>query len=421
MIMYLHLRIPWRFQTLDLQFNTVSCEEDMCQFAQTDVILVDLTGDYRISGRVFVSGGVAHDFNNLLTVILGYVDLSLGELDKQDPIRTNIIHIDEAAKRAGNLTRQLLAFSRKQVLQPVVIELNSIVSNLEEMLHRLIGEDVILTTRLDPMTGIIQADAGQIEQVIVNIAVNARDAMPSGGHLTIETRSMRMEEGHLGIEDDVPPGNYAMMAITDTGSGMNQETQARIFEPFYTTKEKGHGTGLGLSTVYGIVKQSGGEIALYSEPGSGTCFKIYLPKAHAASESSIVEASTPAPVCGSETILVVEDEAALRDLVANGLKRCGYSVFQAPDGPTALEKFGRGDNGPIDLIVTDVIMPRMNGKEMVSRLKTAHPEAKILYISGYTDDAIVNHGVLAPGTPFLHKPFTLDQLIHKIQTLLNEA
>jgi PAS domain S-box-containing protein len=365
-----------------------------------------------------LAGGVAHDFNNLLTVILGNVDLSLARLDKENPLYGNLIQIDEAAKRAGSLTRQLLAFSRKQVMQPVVMALNQIVSGLEKMLRRLIGEDIILTTRFDSMTGAIKADPTQIEQVIVNIAVNARDAMPGGGQLTIETHHVTMEDGHLGIEDKVPPGNYAMIAITDTGTGMDQETQARIFEPFYTTKEMGHGTGLGLSTVYGIVKQSGGEIALYSEPGNGTCFKIYLPLANDSVRHRKPEPSAP-PVCGTETILVVEDEDALRRLVAEVLKQCGYTVLTASDGPTALEKFGAGDKGPIDLILTDVVMPRMNGKALVSRLQPIYPEAKFLFISGYTDDAIVNHGVLAPGTPFLHKPFTPDQLIRKIQSVLD--
>ncbi len=367
-----------------------------------------------------LAGGVAHDFNNLLTVIMGFVDLSLKGLDKQNALYHNIIQIDEAAKRAGSLTRQLLAFSRKQVMQPVVIELNEIVSNLEEMLHRLIGEDIILTTRLDTMTGAIKVDPVQIEQVIVNIAVNARDAMPKGGQLTIETHRVLLEDGHLGIEDDVPPGKYAMIAITDTGVGMDKKIQSQIFEPFFTTKQKGHGTGLGLSTVYGIVKQSGGEIALYSEPGNGTCFKIYLPQADAGSESLSESALSETPVCGTETILVVEDEDALRLLVANVLESCGYNVLTAPDGPTALTKYGDGTIGAIDLILTDVVMPQMNGKALVSRLKPAYPEAKILFISGYTDDAIVNHGVLSPGTPFLHKPFTPDQLIRKIQTLLNQ-
>ncbi len=401
------------------------------KFRGSFVVITDVTQVKKLQRQLIQSqkmeaigrlaGGVAHDFNNLLTVILGYVDLSMEELAKQDPLYKNLLQIDDAAKRAGKLTRQLLAFSRKQVLQPVVIELNSIVSDLEEMLHRLIGEDILLNTWLDPKAGAIKADPGQIEQVIVNIAVNARDAMPDGGQLTIETHHVRLVEGHLGIETDVPPGDYAMIAVTDSGIGMNQETQARIFEPFYTTKPKGQGTGLGLSTVYGIVKQSGGEIALYSEPGNGTCFKVYLPRAHPDSDTPAVEERTPAPACGSETILVVEDEDALRTLVVDGLKRCGFSVLEAPDGPTALERYAGEDAEQIDLILTDVVMPRMNGKELVTRLKPTHPDAKILYISGYTDDAIVNHGVLEPGTPFLHKPFTLDQLIRKIQALLNET
>ncbi len=395
------------------------------------VVITDVTQVKKLQGQLIQSqkmeaigrlaGGVAHDFNNLLTVILGYIDLSMTELEKDDPLYDNFIQIDEAAKRAGKLTRQLLAFSRKQVLRPVMIGLNEIVSNIEEMLHRLIGEDIIFTTRLDPNTGFIKADPGQIEQVLVNIAVNARDAMPNGGHLTIETRQMTLEDSHLGIEADVPPGNYAMVAITDTGVGMDRQTQSRIFEPFYTTKEKGHGTGLGLSMAYGIIKQSGGEIALYSEPGNGTCFKLYLPQAQAVSDAPAAAAIAPVPVCGSETVLVVEDEDALRGLVVNGLKRCGYTVLQAQDGPTAIDRYGSGGQDHIDLILTDVVMPQMNGKELVSRLKPVHPEAKVLFISGYTDDAIVNHGVLTPGTPFLHKPFTLDQLIRKIQSLLNGA
>jgi len=285
----------------------------------------------------------------------------------------------------------------------------------------MVEEDREIVVELSEAPATVLAEIPQVERVVLNLVVNARDAMPGGGQLSIETQPVRLEVGHLGFEADIPPGTYAVIAISDTGVGMSPETQARIFEPFYTTKEKGRGTGLGLSTVYGIVKQSGGEITLYSEPGSGTCFKIYLPHTRDEPDSTGLEETLPMPECSTATILVVEDEAALRELVADGLARCGYAVLEAPDGQTALERYGQGSQRTIDLIVTDVIMPRLNGKELVSRMKSVHPNAKTLFISGYTDDAIVNHGVLAPGTPFLPKPFTLDQLIRMIQTLLDRG
>lgn len=367
-----------------------------------------------------LAGGIAHDFNNLLTVILGYVDLSLLEIDKDHSLYEKISQIDNAAKRAGTLTRQLLAFSRKQVLQTSVVSINGTIASIENMMQRILGEDVVLRTRLDPATGNIKADEGQIEQVIVNIAVNARDAMPSGGELILETKNVQLPANKSGMLSDVSAGPYVLLSISDTGIGMDQETQTRIFEPFFTTKAKGQGTGLGLSTAYGIIKQSGGDIQAYSEPGHGTCFKIYLPRIDETAPEQTKMHAKSVPTRGSETILVVEDEASVREFVVSALKRSGYQVISAPDGPTALNRFAESDE-TIDLILTDVVMPHMNGKALVQRIKEISPEIKILYMSGYTDDAIVSQGVLEPGTPFLSKPFSLEALTTKIKSVLLES
>jgi len=364
-----------------------------------------------------LAGGIAHDFNNLLTVILGFVDLSMAVLDESSPIYDHLKQIDGAGKQAESLTRQLLAFSRKQVLQPKVISPLKTLSGIEQMLQRLVGENIQLKMHLDSHTGLITADEGQIEQVIFNLAVNARDAMPDGGTLSIESGTVHMSTGHLGMEAEIPPGNYVVLTVSDTGVGMDRKTQAQIFEPFFTTKEKGHGTGLGLSTVYGIVKQSGGEISVYSEPGRGTSFRIYLPQIDAPGDESVPDTSTAPAACGSETILVVEDEDSVRNLIIEALSHCGHNVLQAPDGPTALAQFGDGAI-QVDLVLTDVVMPKMDGKEFSERFRKGHPQAKILYMSGYTDDAILEHGVLSPDTPFIHKPFSPGALTRKIQEVL---
>jgi len=364
-----------------------------------------------------LAGGVAHDFNNMLAVILGYAELMLTDLSPGDPHFEKVRQILEAGVRSRNLIRQLLAFSRKQVLQPEVLDLNAVVKNLEKMLRRLIGEDIELTARLAENLGAVEADPGQIEQVIMNLAVNARDAMPEGGKLSIETGEVRLDEDYARNHKGVRPGEYVMLAVTDTGQGMDKMTQAKIFEPFFTTKEQGKGTGLGLATVYGIVKQSGGNIWCYSEPGRGTTFKVYLPRVRAEPEGRAeVQAGEAAP-SGLEHILVVEDESTVRLLLDRVLGSLKYRVTVAADGPQALELVeGRGLRP--DLVITDVVMPGMSGRELVERLRKDRPDLKVLYMSGYTDNAIVHHGVLDPGTPFLQKPFTRHSLAAKIREVL---
>lgn len=366
-----------------------------------------------------LTGGVAHDFNNLLTVIMGYSDLLLDRLNEEDPARRNLEEIVKAAERAARLTKQLLAFSRKQILQPKVLELNTIVADVERMLRRLIGEDVELSLNLNPQLRRVKADPGQIEQVLLNLAVNARDAMPQGGKLIIETTNVNLDESYARNHVSVQPGPYVMLAVSDTGCGMDKETQSHIFEPFFTTKESGKGTGLGLSTVYGIVKQSEGNIWVYSEPGKGTTFKIYLPRIIEPSE--IVETPVPAieSLRGSETILLVEDEETLRDLARQILEMAGYTVLVASNANEALLLNGQ-HQGRIHLLITDVVMPGLSGGELAQRLTALDHELKVLYMSGYTDDAIIHHGVLEEGIDFIQKPFTPDALTGKVREVLGK-
>jgi PAS domain S-box-containing protein len=365
-----------------------------------------------------LAGGVAHDFNNLLTVITGYCDLALRKLKSGDPLRQNIDEIKKAGDRAAALTRQLLAFSRKQVLEPKVLETNAIISELVKMLQRLIGEDIHLDVSLRPGIGSIRADPGQIEQVLMNLAVNSRDAMPQGGKLIIETENVYLDEEYVASHVSVTEGRYVMIALSDTGSGMDAQTVERIFEPFFTTKELGHGTGLGLSTVYGIVKQSGGSIFVYSEVGLGTTIKIYLPRIDEAPDKVTFHAQHSELSLGSETILLVEDEEMVRKLARRILEACGYKVLEAPHGGVALlicERF----EGPIHMILTDVVMPEMSGRELVQRLSSLRPEMRVLFMSGYTDRAVENHGVLESETHFIQKPFTTKLLSHKVRQALD--
>ena len=365
-----------------------------------------------------LAGGIAHDFNNILTAITGYADLLLEDLAPNDPRRQDAEEIHKAADRAAGLTRQLLAFSRQQVLQPRVVDLNALVSELEKMLRRLLGEDVTLATVLAPTLGRVRADVGQLEQVIMNLAVNARDAMPTGGQLTIETGDVEFDGGYAAEHYPAPPGKYAMLAVSDTGTGMDPETQAHLFEPFFTTKEKGKGTGLGLATVYGIVKQSGGFIWVYSELGVGTTFKIYLPRVDAAAEPMSGH-HAPTPVArGSETVLVAEDEAPVRAVARHALERYGYRVLEAASAEAALDVAQRY-SGPIHVLLTDVIMPGMSGRDLAARLATLRPETRVIYMSGYTDDAITRHGVLEPGFVFVQKPFTPDALARTVRDVLD--
>ena len=364
-----------------------------------------------------LAGGIAHDFNNLLTAINGYSSLALQRMNGNDPTRGYLEEIKKAGDRAANLTRQLLAFGRKQILQPLALNLNDIITDMNKLLRRLIGEDIVLTAKLDPVLKKIKPDPGQIEQILVNLVVNARDAMPQGGNLTIETATVELHEEYTSKHVGVLPGNYAMLAISDTGVGMSEETQARIFDPFFTTKEKGKGTGLGLSTVYGIVKQSGGNIWVYSEPGHGTTFKIYLPQLESPATQTEIETKEEAAPRGSETILLVEDEAVVRGLARQILEQAGYKVLEASGGEEAVH-LTTEHSGAIDLVLTDVVMPKASGKEIAELIKSIRPDARVLFMSGYTDEAIVHHGVLDSGVEFIQKPFTPASLARKVREVL---
>jgi CheY-like chemotaxis protein len=366
-----------------------------------------------------LAAGVAHDFNNLLTVIGGYSSRALSRFKEQDPLHADLSEIRKAADRAASLTRHLLSFSRKQILQPQVLDLNGIVGEMDRMLHRLIGEDIRLLTILHPALACVKADAGQMEQVIMNLAVNARDAMPKGGTLTIETANVHLQEDIVQRHFNVPPGDYVLLAVTDSGIGMDSETQDRIFEPFFTTKPEGEGTGLGLSTVYGIVERSGGTIVVYSEVGRGSAFKVYLPRIEEAPARAKPMAAVTLPR-GSETVLVAEDEDALRALVCAILREHGYKVLEARNGGEGLllcEQYP----GAIDLMVSDVVMPSMSGNELASRLSALRPAMRVLFMSGYTDASMVHHGMLVSGTAFLPKPFGPDALVLRVREALDVA
>jgi len=365
-----------------------------------------------------LAGGVAHDFNNLLMVIMGRTEMLMKDLGEADPRHSTARIIEQTALRAADLTRQLLAFSRKQVLNPVVLDLNAVVSKMGEMLRRLIGEDIALVTGLGSSLGHVRADPGQIEQIIMNLAVNARDAMPEGGRLTLETANIDLDAVYARKHVGARPGAHVMLALSDTGTGMDAQTQARIFEPFFTTKGPRKGTGLGLAMVYGIVKQSGGNIWVYSEPGQGTTFKIYLPRIEDPADAGQGGVALAEPAHGMETILLVEDEDAVRDLASDILAGCGYTVLEARHGAEAL-RISAAHAGKIDLMLTDVVMPEMNGRELAERLAAQRPETKVLYMSGYTDHAVVHHGVLAPQTEFLQKPFTEAVLARKLREILD--
>lgn len=401
--------------------NYVAVKRDVTEHLRAEEERVKLEEQFQQAQKVEsigrLAGGVAHDFNNLLSIILGYSEMVLSKLNPNDPLREDICEILEAGQRSAALTRQLLAFSRKQTLQPEVLDLNQLVRDLEKMLHRLIGEDIQLELALAENIGRVKVDPGQIDQVLMNLVINARDAMPRGGKLLIETRSVELDYTYTMNHPGSKAGKYVMLAVTDTGCGMSREISGQIFDPFFTTKEKDKGTGLGLSTVYGIVKQSDGNIWVYSEPGQGTTFKMYFPNTEAVQESAIARPEAPALVTGGEHILVVEDEGSLRKMMASILKRLGYQVTLAAGGSEALLLIE--ENGQkFDLLITDVVMPHMSGKELVDRLQRNQPDLKILYMSGYTDDAIVHHGVLDPGTPFIQKPFTEQALSVKIRKLL---
>ena len=367
-----------------------------------------------------LAGGVAHDFNNLLTIINGYGEIVQNSLPEGNPARQLIGQIRNAGERAAGLTQQLLAFSRKTVLEPKVLDLNAQVREMVKLLQRLIGEDIELTTSLDPDLNRVKADPGQLEQAVINLCVNARDAMPQGGKLTIETHNVELDETYAQEHADVQPGSYVLLAVTDTGHGMDAATQTRIFEPFFTTKEQGKGTGLGLAMVYGFIKQSQGLIAVYSEPGHGTSFKLYLPRVAEVLTSGKSHPGLKEMPRGSETLLLVEDEEGVRALARYVLESCGYTVLEAVDGQEAL-RAAKQHAGPIHLLVTDVVMPHLGGRQVAEGILALHPEAKVLYVSGYTDDAVVRHGVLEANTNFLQKPFTPASLAQKVRSVLDQS
>jgi len=368
-----------------------------------------------------LAGGVAHDFNNILTTIIGNASLALMDVIKDESLRKGIEEIKIAGERAVALTRQLLAFSRKQIIQPKILDLNKLLAGIEKMLGRLIGEDVEVLMIPGPELWQVEADPGQMEQVIMNLVINARDAMPIGGKITIETATMDLDESYFHEHSiEKQPGSYVMLAVSDTGTGMDKETQEHIFEPFYTTKEKGKGTGLGLSTVYGIVKQNNGFVWVYSEPGQGTTFKIYMPKAVEDAVLDEIEITTTADLSGSDTVLIVEDDDSLRKLAHKALQQKGYKVLEAENGEDAL-RVSEEHEDPIDLLITDVVMPKMDGKETAERLQPLYPQMKVIYMSGYTDNAIVHHGVLAPGLNFIEKPFSPEGLARKVREVLDRG
>jgi two-component system, cell cycle sensor histidine kinase and response regulator CckA len=364
-----------------------------------------------------LAGGIAHDFNNLLGVIGGYADLLLRELDEAHPSRPRAVQIRRAADKAAALTRQLLAFSRKQVLQPKVLDVGAVVAGLEEMLRRLIGEDIEVVVVNQDGLGHVRADPGQLEQVLMNLAANARDAMPWGGTLTIETANVDLDRLYAAQHRGVRPGPYVMLAISDTGTGMDAATLERVFEPFFTTKELGRGTGLGLATVYGIVKQSEGYIWAYSEPGQGATFKIYLPRAGEPARDAPAAAPALDVPCGSERVLVVEDEEALRSLVVEMLTCQGYEVGPAVSPARALDA-AAGDV-PFDLLVTDLVMPGMSGRELAGRITADCPGLRVLFMSGYTDDVVMRRGLIEARMAFLQKPFSLEALARRVREVLD--
>ena len=366
-----------------------------------------------------LAGGVAHDFNNLLSVVLSYCSFIQDELAANDPMRADLEEIRRAGQRAADLTRQLLAFSRQQVAEPRIISLNEVLAHMDKMLRRLVGEDIDVRMSHAADLGRAKADPGHVEQIIMNLVVNARDAMPEGGTLTIETANVELDESYTRDHLGARPGPHVMVAVSDTGIGMDKATQQRIFEPFFTTKEKGKGTGLGLSTVFGIVQQSGGSIWVYSELDKGTTFKVYLPRTDEV-EHAVASTAQISTLRGSETILLVEDDDQVRVVARGILKRNGYCLLEARNGGEALLTCER-HKGHIDLLLTDVVMPQMSGRELAERLLQIRPDLKVLYMSGYTDEAILHHRVLAPGVALLQKPLTPDTMLRKVRAVLDRA
>jgi len=408
---------------LEVSLSTVESEDGpfaiafVSDISQRKLLEEQLIHAQKMEAVGRLAGGVAHDFNNMLTVISGYNRMLLDDLSPLDPLRGNAEEILKAADRAAALTNQLLAFSRRQIIRPRVLNPNSILSNTQKMLRRLIGEDIQLVLNTATDTGNMRADPTHIEQAIVNLAVNARDAMPAGGLITIETSNVHLDENYTRTHLGMQPGEFVMIAMSDTGHGMDSETRRHIFEPFFTTKERGKGTGLGLATVYGMVKQSGGDIWVYSELGKGTTFKLYFPRvSDPVSESADGDANQPKAL-GSETVLVVEDEKAVRDLTVKMMRQLGYNVLAAANGEEAIE-IGRSHTGHIALLLTDVVMPNMSGRQVADLLLASRPGIRVLYLSGYTENTVVHHGVLEEGVSFLPKPFSREALGKKVREIL---
>ena len=404
--------------------GAVSTVKDVTERRQADEALLrsqqELQQAQRMEAVGRLAGGIAHDFNNLLTAITGYTDLILSDL-RDETLRPDLEEIRKTADRASALTRQLLTFSRREVLEPAVLDLNRVIAGLEPMLQRLIGEEIQLVTLLDPRLRPVRADPGQLEQVIVNLCVNARDAMPDGGLLTIETADREAApEGTVAADGTAAPARQAVISVGDTGHGMDDEARSHLFEPFYTTKQQGKGTGLGLATVYGIVTASGGSIEVHSEPGAGTTFRIVLPEAGVEADVPTPAPLEDAPVTGTETVLVAEDDPAVRALVSHVLRRLGYEVLEAA-APSQAELMAERHSGPIHMLLSDVVMPGIRGPELARRIVRLHPEARVLFMSGYTDDAVVAHGVLEGEGEFLEKPFTPTALGRRVRTVLDGA
>jgi PAS domain S-box-containing protein len=364
-----------------------------------------------------LAGGIAHDFNNLLTVMNGYSEMLLAGLDAADPRRKVVDELRRAGERAASLTRQLLVFGSKQVVAPQVLDINALIRDLEKLLRRILGEDIALATAL-AATRPVLADSGQVDQVLLNLAVNARDAMPRGGRLTIDTRDVELDAAYTRLHPGVAPGPYVRLTVSDTGCGMTPEVQAHIFEPFFTTKEPARGTGLGLATVYGIVQQAGGHIDVYSEPGCGATFRVYLPWARRTTHTGTTMVAVPTTPGGHETVLLVEDEDCVRKLLRHLLEDQGYRVLDAPGGPEALAVFQQ-DAGPIDLLITDVVMPGMGGQQLADAVQERYPQVRVLFVSGYADDAIMRHGVLPDRVYFMQKPFAAAALLRMVRDVLD--
>jgi PAS domain S-box-containing protein len=423
------IEVRWKRKdgrVIDVRLSGAFLRDESGQNKGVEVIVEDITERKLLEEQLRQSqkmeaigrlaGGVAHDFNNLLTAINGYAEVVLMQLTQNNLLYKDIEEIRKAGQRAASLTNQLLAFSRRQIIQPRVLNINSVINDSLKMLRRLIGEDIELLTSLSPEAKRIKADPGQIEQVIMNLAINARDAMPQGGRLTIETRNVYLDEGFARKHSGARLGRYVMLAISDTGCGMNQETRLRVFEPFFTTKDVGKGTGLGLSTVYGIVKQSGGHIQVESQVGAGAVFRIYLPMVDQEAEEQSSKPAASSNLTGSETILIVEDEESVRKLARIILTVQGYTVIEAASGPEALEMVRKS---PVDLLITDVVMPQMSGRELAERFSREHPTMKVLYISGYLDEVMGHHGVIDTGLPLLTKPFSPEALTEKVRVVLD--